>query len=391
MKKLFLTFSIVFSCTMNIVAENTSDKIWLPGGEAVRNAVAARRGKTQLSKLASTMAPGTWAELKTEMPKGLWVSPKVNGGRNAGGVGGLHIAGWTNDAHWDSLTGQFFYMGLRQTRQFIAYCETNNTWRAIELDPKTNNPCFRSNFGHIYGSNGYDPERSRFFHRYNSFKSEKENLDLEGGISYYDIVSNIWIKLPPKPENLGGGMAIEYHSALDGLISLGTKPTIFKFTNQSWEPMAKSPVSGYHSLMRHNPFRREVLMGGGNDNPRVVARIKEDGTIERLKDAPCNLSVQGDAVSVDPQSGRYLIWAKDKETPRELYEFDSDENEYRVVEAFTKGWPYKVYAMPVCAFITEYNVVMWAEPQGVYLYKHDPSIKYPLAGATKQGTSTENK
>jgi hypothetical protein len=53
------------------------------------------------------MKPGTWAELKTEMPKELWSSPIVDGGRSKGGAGGLHIAGWTDDAHWDSRTGQF--------------------------------------------------------------------------------------------------------------------------------------------------------------------------------------------------------------------------------------------------------------------------------------------
>src|SRR5690606_31899874 len=112
------------------------------GGEDIRQAVAARRGKTALSKLAAEMKPGTWAELQTEMPKGLWTSPMVDGGRNKGGVGGLHIAGWTDDAHWDSRTGQFLYMGVRQTRQFIAYSEEKNAWRVIELDRMSDNPCF---------------------------------------------------------------------------------------------------------------------------------------------------------------------------------------------------------------------------------------------------------
>jgi hypothetical protein len=74
----------------------------------VKKAAEARRGKTELSKLAAKMEPGTWAELKTTMPKRLWTSPPPSRG--------LHIAGWTDDAHWDSKTGQFLYMGLRQTR-----------------------------------------------------------------------------------------------------------------------------------------------------------------------------------------------------------------------------------------------------------------------------------
>jgi hypothetical protein len=307
------------------------------------------------------------------MPKGLWQSPKVYGGRNEGGSGGLHIAGWTDDAHWDSRTGQFFYMGLRQTRRFVAYSETTNAWRSIELDPKSDNPCFRTRFGHIYSSNGFDHERSRFYHRYNSFASEKEGLDLKGGISFFDVMAETWTKLPPVPPNSGfTGMAIEYFGAMDGLVVLGKNAWAFSTERQKWEDLGPSPVDGYHSLFRHNPFRSEVLMAGGNHSQRVVARLKKTGKIERLRDFPANLSVASDKITIDPVSGRYLILGGEKGMPKKLYEFDSSESEYRVVDAFTAKWPYGGYAMPVCAFIPEHGVVMWAEPQGVFLWKHNP-------------------
>jgi hypothetical protein len=344
----------------------------IPGGEDARKSVEARRGKTPLSKLAAEMKPGTWAELKTEMPKGLWTSPRVDGGRNNGGTGGLHIAGWTDDAHWDSRTGQFLYMGLRQTRQFIAYSEEKNAWRVIELDRKSDNPCFHTQFGHIYGSNGFDHERGRFYHRYNSYRNQKRNLDLTGGISFFDTTAEKWTKLPPVPANSTfTGMAIEYFGALDGLVILGKNAWLFSNERQKWESLGASPVNGYHSLFRHNPFRQEVLMAGGNAGPRVVARLKKDGKIERLKDFPFNIGVQSGHVSIDPVSGRYLILGrnKDKDESKQLYEFDSDKNDYRLMEAGAK-WPYGRTAMPVVAFIPEYGVTMWAE-QKVYLYKHD--------------------
>jgi hypothetical protein len=342
------------------------------GGKDARKAVDARRGKTVLGKLAAEMKPGTWAELQTEMPKGLWMSPMVDGGRNQGGVGGLHIAGWTDDAHWDSRTGQFLYMGLRQTRQFIAYSEEKNAWRVIELDRLSDNPCFFSQFGHIYGSNGFDPVRSRFYHRYNGYKNEQRGLDLAGGISYFDTASEQWTKLPPVPPNSTfTGMAIEYFSALDGLVILGKNAWFFSNERQRWEELGPSPVDGYHSLFRHNPFRQEVLMIGGNAGPQVVARLKKDGKIERLKDFPFATGVHSGHVSIDPVTGRYLIVAHDKETkgPKQLFEFDSDKNEYRLIEAGSQ-WPFNRYAMPVVAFIPEHGVTMWAE-QKVYLYKHD--------------------
>lgn len=330
-----------------------------------------RRDKSVLSELAASMKPGTWAELKTEMPERLWTSPLVDGGRNRGGAGGLHIAGWTDDAHWDSRTGQFLYLGLRQTRQFIAYSERQNAWRVIELDRNGDNPCFQTQFGHIYGSNGFDLERSRFYHRYNGYKNEKKGINLAGGISFFDTTTEQWTKLPPVPsESTFTGMAIEYFSALDGLVILGKQAWFFSRERQEWKNLGPSPVDGYHSLFRHNPFRNEVLMAGGNANPQTVARLKKDGTIERLRDFPTRINVQSDKITIDPVSGRYLILAGNKGEPKKLYEFDGERNEYLPIEAFTVGWPFSKYAMPVCAFIPEHGVTMWAE-QKVYLYKHD--------------------
>jgi hypothetical protein len=121
-------------------------------------------------------------------------------------------------------------------------------------------------------------------------------------------------------------------------------------------------------------------MAGGNQQPRTVARIKKDGKIERLKDFPADLSVNSDKVTIDPLTGRYLILGGNKEEAKKLYEFDSDKNEYRIVDAFMAKWPFSHYAMPVCAFIPEHGVVMWAEGK-VFLYKHDASADYPLAVA----------
>lgn len=366
------TFAIGFGILLTSAAlgDEASNAL---GGADVRQSAETRRGNTALSKLAAEMKPGTWAELQTEMPRDLWTSPLVDGGRNNGGSGGLHIAGWTDDAHWDSRTGQFLYMGLRQTRQFIAYSEERNAWRVIELDRKSDNPCFYTQFGHIYGSNGFDHEHGRFYHRYNSYQSEKRNINLTGGISYFDTASEKWTKLPPVPANSTfTGMAIEYFAALDGLVILGKNAWLFSNERRKWESLGTSPVNGYHSLFRHNPFRQEVLMAGGNAGPRVVARLKKDGKIERLKDFPFDVGVQGGYVSIDPASGRYLILGrnKDKDEARQFYEFDSDKNEYRLMEAAGAQWPFGRNAMPVVAFISEYGVTMWAEHK-VYLYKHD--------------------
>lgn len=350
------TLLVILCLPFPAAAGEPFEPTWLPGGEVVKAAVAARRGKTELSKRAAAMKPGSWAELKTEMPPRLWVSPPPSRG--------LHIAGWTDDAHWDSRSGQLLYMGLRQTRRFIAYSEQKNAWRVIPLDRKGDNPVFRTRFGHVYGTNGFDHERSRFYHLYRGFG------ELKGGISYFDVAGGKWTRLPPRPAD-SGGMTLEYFDAMDALVLLGKRNWMFSTRDQKWKDLGQGPVDGYHSLCRHNPYRREVLMAGGNHNRRCVARLTKDGKIERLKDAPVDLSISSDKVTIDPASGRYLILGGNKGEAKKLYEFDSERNEYRPVERFMATWPYGRYAMPVCAFIPEYGVVIWAEPKGVHLYKHD--------------------
>jgi hypothetical protein len=314
------------------------------------------RGPTALSELAASMSPGTVAELETIMPAGLWTSPPPSRG--------LHIAGWTDDAHWDSASGQFLYMGLRQTRQFIAYSEVTNEWRVIPLDPASDNPVFQQATGHIYGTNAFDHERSRFYHHYRSYE------ELDGGISFFDVATERWTKLPG---NEHGGMCLEYFGAMDGLLVLerGHRLWFFHDERRVWEDLGETPVHGYHSMFRHNPFREEVLMAGGNETPNVVARLTRDGVVERLADSPARLTIGSDRVMVDPVSGRYLILASDEDMPKRLFEFDSDLNEYRLVEGFT--YPFGTYAMPVMAFVPEYGVTMWAEKK-VFLYKHAPVL-----------------
>ncbi|MFW5871195.1 MAG: hypothetical protein ACOCVH_01785 [Verrucomicrobiota bacterium] len=383
-------------------ASHAYEPTWLPGGDDVKAAVSARRGKTELSKLALSMKPGTWATLKVEKStaedevitredwpghqlviphRHVFKSPLLDGGRNNKGLGGLHIAGWSDNAFWDSRTGQLLYMGLRQTRRFVAFSEEANAWRTMDIDPLSDNPVWFQKFGHIYGTSGFDPERSRFYHTYRDFKNSKFDLDLKGGFSWYDVVSGKWTKLPP---SIGGSMSVEYFTAMDGLVVLRKEMVFFSHERQAWEKMnnGESPVDGYHSLFRHNPMLQEVLMAGGNRSPKVVARLTKEGKIERLKNFPGkSLSIKLDHVMIDPASGRYLICdavKEGKKTIRNLYEFDSRTNQYRLVPPFTEGWPFGKYGMPVSASIPEYGVTIWGEGGNIHLYKHDASADYPV-------------
>ena len=318
------------------------DQTQLPGGEATRKAVEARRGKTLLSKLAIQMKPGTWAELETEMPERLWRAPPP---------GRLHIGTWSDDAHWDSRTGQFLFFGVRQTRKFVAYSEETNAWRVIEFQGAENAPELKQQFGHQYSNNALDADRSRFYTR--EFQ--------------YDLLENKWRQLPPaKPGRRT--MVFEYFSSMSGLLSLARQPTgTLRFYNearQEWSSLGVIPVHGYHSFARHNPFRQEVLFAGGNDS-RAVVILSKDGKTRRMKDFPVALTVRHSIVTVDPLSGRYLFMVPPE---KKFYEFDGEKDKYRLIDDFTKtAWPFHRYDAPVVSFIPGVRGNDVGRPQGASL------------------------
>lgn len=310
---------------------------------------------TVLARLAASMKPGTWAVVPTEGPDDLIKAPPPSKG--------LDIMTWCDDGHWDSRSGQFLFMGLRQSRRFIAYSQKTNAWRDVGLPADhaaAGSPPQLSRFGHVYSRNALDPQLSQYYHM--------DHND-GGGIHRYDLRTEKWTKLPP-----GGNYAmtgvIEYFSARKGLVNLANgKQGILFFSEetQKWENLGPVPVHGYHSLGRHNPFREEVLLAGGNESPRVVVILKKDGPAQRMKDAPFDLTIRQAIITVDPVSGRYLLMDPPS---KKLYEFDSKTDAYRLIDDFTTtAWPFQSYDAPVAAFIPEHGVTMWVARK-TYLYKH---------------------
>jgi hypothetical protein len=255
-------------------------------------------------------------------------------------------------------------MGLRQTRRFIAYSEAANSWRDIPLpDDHTaaNSPPLASKYGHVYSRNALDPKRGRFYHM---------DHNEGGGIYRYDIDTGAWAKLPPGG-NYGMTGVIEYFSAMDGLVNLASGKDGIRFfseRDQQWRNLGPVAVHGHHTLGRHNPFREEVLLAGGNATPRTVVILGKDGRVRQARDAPVDLTIRYDLITVDPVSGRYLILDP---VEKRLYDFDSRTDEYRLVDDFSKTpWPFGRYDAPIVAFIPEYGVTMWVASK-VWLYKHD--------------------
>lgn len=322
-------------------------------------------GDTALARRAAAMEPGTWAALDTEgLTEDITSAPPP--GR------GLQIMGWSDDAHWDSRTHQLFFMGLRQTRRFIAYSERTNAWRSIPFAGEPGAPHLENRFGHMYGNNAFDIERSRFYHLYHAGATlpGSEPATHDAGISYYDVVEDRWVALP-----LGGVYpstgCIEYFSARDGLVQ--DRGRFFSNGSGEWESYGPPAVSGDHGLARHNPMREEVLFVGGSDTPRTVVAMGADGALTRWPDLPFDATIRFDKLTVDPRSGRYLLLLTE-EGARALWELDGDTRTYRLVDDFTTTtFPFSRYDQPVVAFLPEHGVTMWIADRSeeVWLYRHD--------------------
>jgi len=328
----------------------------------VAAAVAKRKGKTELSKIASSIKPGAWAEVKCERPRSLMA---VCTGKRPGGKKNAtyHIAGWTDDGHWDSRTGQFLYMGYRKHLKFIAYSETDNKWRVIPgpfgwdtvkgvPGDGTFKDTRRTLFGHVYGKNAHDPAKGAFYH-------------CIGGHTYrYSLADRAWTRFKG-----GSGMSMEFfpglglmsHNAVKNKKGVG-RLAILDEDKKTWTALAEVPFTSHHAMARYNPYLKEMLLIAGN-NSQAVVKVDAKGKVTRLKDVPFPITIRHGKLLVDPISARYLIFLG-----KELHDFDSVKNEYRKVEGYKAPW--SRYEMPVPAAIPEYGVILFIDRK-LMLYKHD--------------------
>lgn len=124
------------------------------------------------------------------------------------------------------------------------------------------------------------------------------------------------IPLDREEENTGP-MTIAYSPYLKGIIAPMSKNIknqvmrLFSDEKREWIELLPAFAHGYHGLARENPFRQETLFIGVTHSD-ALAIVDKDGNIHRMKDCPFTCGIPGMIVTVDPQSGRYLIM----DTPR---------------------------------------------------------------------------
>ncbi len=355
---------------------------------------------TPLGDLATSMAEGSWAEL----PNTSNITAVL---ANTGGNSGM-ILGFSDDAVWDPVSQQLLFIGgdhyASGCPRFVSYTESTNAWRILnEQNPwsSTWSPCGTTPM-HGYDHTAIDPVHGKLYHRpYGSPVVRK-----------YDIPTQSWNNndLPPIPSNVmsfsqccvGVEWFPERNSLIYASIESSTTGAVVEYseTTHQWSRIAGNLAMGsYQNFAKYNPVYHVVLFGGGQGDTHMY-KLDSAGQVTALKAAPIPMGVQNSVVTVDPVSGKYLIFGNSND----FYVYDVNADTWSrqggTVPLYTPPANPAVFGIVAAPISTStYKVTMFVRCVSsnchVYLYKHyadvtapSVSISSPLSGATVSGSIT---
>ena len=307
---------------------------------------------TELARTAAGMVPGEFVVLGGDNFQGL------RSGQTPDGSLAPAIDTWTSSNYWYPPTQRTYFMGLRVSRRFISYHAPTNSWSEIAFAGKPNAPEQFERFGHMYERIALDKSRGFFY-------------VLDGSLLRRYIIADDRWEIVDAPGF--GGQVIEYNQVLDTLICLKD--------GQLLTPaglLASTPVDGYHSVLRYNATRGDMMMMGGNASRRTVAILGPDGTVEQKADAPFEFSINTGDLTYDPVTGNYLVVDNEKR----FWEYNPNVDEWHMIVDWAplgRNMPLDHYLQNVPVVIDEHDVVGWQTPDGLILYKHETVLGTPDA------------
>lgn len=347
------------------------------GSAASPPAQAAMKSDTPLAALAGQMKAGTWAVLQTRNfdANGLNILVPPIGSSIS------YITQYSDRGVWDPVSHQFYFCGAahgepnqnQSFRKFVKYSESNNSWSTLP------DPGFWT--AHSYEHLTINPSTGLIYYReYNSLT-----------VDVYDIHTGAWGHIPsiPMGANQVAG-ALEYFPERNGLVFVDGDWGIWFFglSSNEWTLVAetngsqkttlpKLPMGSYDNFSAYSPAAKAVIFGGGNGSTNVY-KMDARGKISTVKNAPFVIGVTMTVVTVDPVSGKILVFTE----AQKAYEYDPATDTWTPLNIpaapfFTVGVDGPV-AGTVAAPISNYGVVMFVnyEHSGnsqVYLYKHSAS------------------
>jgi hypothetical protein len=295
-----LSASTLYHC--RVKSKNVSGSFAMSGDFTLT--VTAPQGGTSLSVLASSMQPGTWAQLQTNN-----IGPVLGQGDFS-----LNVLPYADRGAWYAVGKRFWFVGGDHTGQpfspsrQVYYDEATNTWVDLGL----------TNFG---GAHAYDhlainqAARQLYFFPFNAAKIEPWQYDLATGgpwtlpnsfaaSGYLGITHGVdWFDGPLAGAGSQGALAMYICGNAGGELAL-------------YDPLSKKLVAHitgfggngtYHCFLRYGKVRNVAIFGGGNANELKIWRLNANRTITAMPDAPIPLGIQRGNVVNDPVTGDFLV------------------------------------------------------------------------------------
>ena len=317
----------------------------------------AQPNDTELGKLAATLKPGAWAELKTE-----GYTPELLKAQNH------HILQYTSAAAWEPKSRQLLFVGQGHysALKFISYSADTNVWKLRPTPPwwKGDPLTGKGPIGHAYFNNTIDAAGGALFHHQSDTRF----------VHRYDVVKDVWTTLPEiKDAATGHGTAIVYFPERQGLVRvLGGQVHFHDSKSNTWSRLNKDRLAmgPYHNFAQYSPPHKVVIFGGGNGSKELY-KLDATGRITALKPAPVEVGINTAAITVDPVGGNLLVLHKGGQlfacnpTADDSMEVKTTELPFAM-----KGTSFDVVATPV----SNYGVILFftapAKGAKVYLYRH---------------------
>jgi hypothetical protein len=302
---------------------------------------------TELARLAVSMKPGTWAELKTA-------------GYGAGllKVQNHHILEYTDKAVWDPKSQQILFVGQGHYSavKFITYSAATNSWTLMPTPSwwKGDADTGKGPIGHAYQNNTIDPARGFLFHHQSATRL----------VHRYDIARKEWSTLPEiTGAATGHGTALAYFPERKGLVRvLGGTVHFFDEEMNSWSSLKDKVAMGpYHNIAHYDPVSKSVIFGAGNGS-KTLYQLDARGAITPLKEAPFIIRISSTVTAVAPVSGNLFVLSM--EDKHKFHVLDRKKNEWRQLPdaPITEGVAVPIDSLGVILYFAN-------RPDKVFLYK----------------------
>lgn len=289
-------------------------------GRIVSSATTIRvnaAGTSQLSKLAATMAPGTWAQLSVS---------NQNSVLGVGTVSGTMIH-YCNTMPWNSKRKCIEIQAMDHAfgkQPYVRYDEASNSFIVVSADSG-----LTSQTQHGYDHVDVNPYTGDVYQRacrigtgnlyafkfaFGAGGAHTETPKIATSYDQIAIGACWWSGSFVGAGAQGCLMFFNSGAALgnanDGQI-VGYNPltNTWFFNKSGMSPGYLSGGSTYHSIMEYSAVKNVAIYGGGNDASKKLWRLNADGSYTVMPDVPAGKAVgmQAGNIVCDPVTGNFIL------------------------------------------------------------------------------------